>query len=385
MLMRKTTLLISLLLFLLTHLYSQPVTWDSSTSYSTGALVIVGTSTYIATTSVPANNPPPDSRYWTDLSVAAANLNVPPETVPTLSTDTILASLPNSAPDSSTAIGSTKIARMSVRGHIGTGDDERFMRLAVSGNVNVMVRAIGPSLGDVSPSLSTISLLDPTMVISDSNGTQLTSSNNDNYTTRSESSQIESISNSLSVVIPIKSIESASIADYSTGTYYINVRDKSYSSSYGTRVGWVGADVTDTSLPGGFTGVSTRGVIKPGDGSMFASFEIVGDSNSTRKVFLRARGASLGNFGVKNVLSNINVKLFKLGGTAPTLINSNNNYIDQLNKSEIATKAQSFYGTLDDTDAALITDLQPGYYSIWAESESGASGVGWVGIDDITP
>jgi hypothetical protein len=32
---------------------SQPVTWDASTSYSRGALVIVGTSTYIATQSVP--------------------------------------------------------------------------------------------------------------------------------------------------------------------------------------------------------------------------------------------------------------------------------------------------------------------------------------------
>lgn len=380
--MRKTTLIISLLLFLSTHLHSQPVTWDSSTSYSTGALVIVGTSTYIATTSVPANKTPPNTTYWTDLSVAALALNVPVEEVPTLSTDTILASLPNSAPDANSSSGGTKIVRMSVRGHIGTGDDERFMRLAVSGNVNVMVRAIGPSLGDLSSSLASISLLDPTMFVSDSNKTQLTSKSNDNYTTRSEFSQIESISSSLSVVIPIKSIESASIADYTTGTYYFNIRDNSYSSSYGTRVGWVGADVTDTSLSGGFTGISTRGVIKPGDGSMFASFEIVGDANSTRKIFLRARGASLANFGVKNVLSNINVKLLKLDGT---LIDSNNNYIEKSNKAEIATKALSFFGTLDDTDAGLITDLGPGYYSMWAESESGATGVGWVGIDDITP
>ena len=115
---------------------------------------------------------------------------------------------------------------------------------------------------------------------------------------------------------------------------------------------------------------------------MFASFEIVGDANSTRKVFLRARGASLANFGVKNVLSNINVKLLKLDGT---LIDSNNNYIEQSNKAEIATKALSFFGALDDTDAGLIIDLGPGYYSMWAESESGATGVGWVGIDDITP
>ena len=383
----KTTFYSFLSLFTFCSLFAQPVTWVSSTSYSTGALVVVigETSTYIATQSVPANNTPPNTTYWTNLSVAATALNVPVEDVPSLDTATILDSLPKAAPDANSTtgtIGTTRIVRMSVRGHIGTGDDERFMRLAVSGNVNVMVRAIGPSLGDLSSSLASISLLDPTMFVSDSNKTQLTSNSNDNYTTRSESSQIESISSSLSVVIPIKTIESASIADYSTGTYYFNIRDNSYSSSYGTRVGWVGADVTDTSLSGGFTGTSTRGVIKPGDGSMFASFEIVGDANSTRKVFLRARGASLANFGVKNVLSNINVKLLKLDGT---LIDSNNNYIEQSNKAEIATKALSFFGALDDTDAGLIIDLGPGYYSMWAESESGATGVGWVGIDDITP
>ena len=79
----KNTLLL-VLLTSLPSLYGQPVTWDSSTSYSTGALVVVGTSTYIATQSVPANNTPPNTTYWTNLSVAATALNVPVETVPSL-------------------------------------------------------------------------------------------------------------------------------------------------------------------------------------------------------------------------------------------------------------------------------------------------------------
>jgi hypothetical protein len=362
--------------------------YSSTKAYTAGSLVLVGQDSYIAIKDAPAGNAPSNtSEYWTNLSVAATALSVPVETVPTLSTDTILNSLPGSTPPDSNATGTPKIVRMSVRGHIGTGDDERFMRLAVSGTANVMLRAIGPSLGDLSSSLANVSLLDPEMIIWEGKSTgniEVLANNNDNYTTRTEASQIESISSSLSVVIPIKSSESASIADYSTGTYYANVRDKSYSASYGTRIGWVGADITDTSGTAKFTGVSTRGVIKPGDGSMFASFEIIGDSNGTRKLFLRARGASLGTLGVKNVLSNINLKLFKLGGAEPTLITSNNDYTSESNSAEIATKAQSFYGALDATDAGLIVDLAPGYYSIWAESESGATGVGWVGIDDIT-
>jgi hypothetical protein len=276
--------------------------------------------------------------------------------------------------------GTPKIVRMSVRGHIGTGDDERFMRFAVNGDVNVMVRAIGPALGDLSADLAPISLIDPNLSIFKGQD-ELPAYHNDNYTARSEASDIESISQSLSVVIPIKPVESASIGDYSTGTYYANVRDKSYSASYGTRVGWVGADITDTSASGGFSGVSTRGVIKPGDGSMFASFEIVGDANSTRRMFIRARGASLANFGVKNVLSNINLKLFYLGGD---LIKQSNDYTSESNKGEIETQAKALFGDLDSTDAGMIIDLKPAYYTIWVESETGATGVGWIGVDDIT-
>jgi hypothetical protein len=56
-----------LTLFAFCSLFAQPVTWDSSTSYSTGALVIVGTSTYVAEINVPANNTPPNTTYWKSL------------------------------------------------------------------------------------------------------------------------------------------------------------------------------------------------------------------------------------------------------------------------------------------------------------------------------
>ena len=98
----KTTFYSFLSLFTFCSLFAQPVTWVSSTSYSTGALVVVigETSTYIATQSVPANNTPPNTTYWTNLSVAATALNVPVEDVPSLDTATILDSLPKAAPDS---------------------------------------------------------------------------------------------------------------------------------------------------------------------------------------------------------------------------------------------------------------------------------------------
>ena len=106
-------------------------------------LVVSGNATYKAL-QVSTNQQPPNTTYWEDLATTASNLNAPSEGAPTnLSMETILSTKPNSAPNTSTSLSSTRIVRMSVRGHIGTADDERFMRLAVSGDVNVMVRAIG--------------------------------------------------------------------------------------------------------------------------------------------------------------------------------------------------------------------------------------------------
>ena len=72
--------------------------YDPKWNYSTGSLVLVGSDSYIATREVPLGTSPPNSTYWTNLSVAAGNLSKPVEQVPTLSTATILGSLPSSSP-----------------------------------------------------------------------------------------------------------------------------------------------------------------------------------------------------------------------------------------------------------------------------------------------
>ena len=90
-------------LFVFCSLSAQPVTWDASISYSTGKLVLVGGSTYVATQSVPANNTPPNSTYWKSLSEAAAELTMTPEALaakPTTEVADLLKTLPSAAPAS---------------------------------------------------------------------------------------------------------------------------------------------------------------------------------------------------------------------------------------------------------------------------------------------
>jgi ELWxxDGT repeat protein len=73
--------------------------YSASKSYSIGSLARVGQDSFIATTTVPAGTSPPNTAYWTNLSVAANALGIPVESVPTLSTSTILASVPGSTPN----------------------------------------------------------------------------------------------------------------------------------------------------------------------------------------------------------------------------------------------------------------------------------------------
>ena len=56
--------------------------------------------------------------------------------------------------------GTPIIARLNVRGHIGTGDDERFMAFKLTGSADVMVRAVGDALSAYS---LTNLLVDPEM------------------------------------------------------------------------------------------------------------------------------------------------------------------------------------------------------------------------------
>jgi hypothetical protein len=77
----KNALLVILLVLPILFSYGQPTIWDSSTTYSVADLVVSGESTYIATENT--NQKPPNT-FWTNLSDAAAALDVPEEDVPTL-------------------------------------------------------------------------------------------------------------------------------------------------------------------------------------------------------------------------------------------------------------------------------------------------------------
>ena len=140
----KNALPIIFVFFSITKLYAQPTTWDSVTPYSIGDLVVSGESTYIAI-AISTNQTPPNTTYWTDLTVAAAALNVPVETVPSLDPATILATLPNAAPDANSTTGTSSTSKflgISTRGLVSSSLS-MYGGITVLGTTNKKVAFMG--------------------------------------------------------------------------------------------------------------------------------------------------------------------------------------------------------------------------------------------------
>lgn len=389
------TFLVSSAAFL-AHAAGIPSTWDQSKAYAANDLVIYGGTTYQATSAVPAGTPTLPSAtgsLWKSLDTLASSKSTPtgkPDTTPSTSG---LSGLQTPSDSNGTYTGTPMIARISVRGHVGTGDDERFMAFKLSGTASVMVRAVGDALGAYG---LTNLMVDPQMRLYKYNdasdlskgSTEQTSGSNDDYTTRSEAATIVTEGAKIFPALTLQAKEAASLLSLTAGYYSNQVFDKSYSASHGSRISWVGVDMTGIDGTATFTSVATRGIVKPGDGAMYAGFEIVGDANKTRKIFVRGRGPSLASFGVSNVMSDPQLQLFKYTNdakTASSLVQLNDNYTTQSNASEIASKAKALLNVdLNAKDPGMIVDLSPGYYTIQFESVDGATGNGWIGIDDIT-
>jgi len=146
----KTTFYSFLSLFTFCSVFAQPVTWDASTPYSTGALVIVGTSTYVATKDVPANNTPPNPTYWDSLEDTASSLSISAEELaklPTTAVSDLLATLPGAAPDANSTSGAIQIFSLSTRA--GVYDSSIAASLNMGGTTDpklVMCRVKGPSM-----------------------------------------------------------------------------------------------------------------------------------------------------------------------------------------------------------------------------------------------
>ena len=221
-------------LFTFCSLFALPEAWVASTSYSTGALVIVDGSTYIATTNVDAGNTPPDTRYWKSLEETAASLTMTTaalEALPTIEVAVLLATLPGAAPDANSSSGTstTKFLGISTRGLVSSSLS-MYGGITVLGTTNKKVAFMGKGQTMLAGGVTNY-VGDPYIEIyKQTSGVWALYKTNDNWGDAQGSENLSTVTGSTGITMPVGASEAAIVLDLEPGNYSVILKSKSGST-----------------------------------------------------------------------------------------------------------------------------------------------------------
>ncbi len=243
---------------------------------------------------------------------------------------------------------------ISVRAHIGTGDNVLIGGFIVAGDAykRIVARGIGPSLDG----FVTGPLADPFLELRDANGTLLQS--NDNWMTSPDAAEIQTLA-----LEPDHDLESALAATLTPGSYTAIVRG----TSDGTGVGLVeGYDVS----PGAearLANISGRSLVQTGDNVMIAGF-ILGSGTEAASVVVRGLGPSTGLGGA------LADPVLELRDGNGVFIAANDNWQDDAGQAAALTAAG--LAPANAAEAAIIVDRGPGQYTAILRGKNDTTGLG---------
>ena len=129
--------------------------------------------------------------------------------------------------------------------------------------------------------------------------------------------------------------------------------------------------------------LSTRAVSFTGDNVLIPGFVI--NDTTGKKLLIRVVGPNLGGFGVNGVLDDPMLTLKRTIGNTTFDIATNDNWGSNPNVADILTTNASvgaFELDAGSGDAALLTTLEPGQYSVVAQGADGGTGVAIVELYD---
>jgi cyclophilin family peptidyl-prolyl cis-trans isomerase len=237
--------------------------------------------------------------------------------------------------------GPARLANISTRGLVGTGDNVLIGGFIISGSSakRVLVRGIGPSL---IPFGVTNALLNPTLELHNQNGALLFS--NDNWITAANKQEISDTGRA-----PGSSQESAILTMLAPGNYTAIVRGS------GNTTGVALVEVYDQdSGPGPLlANLSTRGDVGTGANVMIGGVIVTDD----KTVVVRALGPTLTQFGVTNALSDPALELRNAQGG---MVDSNDNWQTSPRKTQIQT---SGHAPPNPAEPAVYVSLPTGNYT----------------------
>ncbi len=267
-----------------------------------------------------------------------------------------------------------RLSNMSVRAQAGGGDSLiTGFTIGPGARMTVLVRAVGPTLGVFGVNGA---LADPKLTLYDSNGTKL--AENDDF----KAADAQAFSSVGAFQLTPGGKDAALVATLGPGSYTAEVSGVGGARGV-TLVEVYEAGATATRL----MNLSTRAQVGAGDAILIPGITISAGSGP-RRVLVRVVGPALAAFGVPGVISDPKLELF----SGNTRIAANDNWETQSGNaggtaaqlSAAFSQAGAFALSAGSKDAALLTTLTPGSYTLQVSGANNATGESLVEVYDIT-
>lgn len=245
-----------------------------------------------------------------------------------------------------------RLSNLSARTWAGTGDAQLTPGVVSEGAVDILVRAVGPTLADFEV---TDPLADPRLSVVGEGHTSLF---NDNWQDGGLGAVLSSAAATVGAFPLRESSADAALSFTLNGVVTLPVEG---AGETGTALVEVYAlDVNTAS--GTLTNLSTRAVLREEDGGLIVGFVLAGDAAS--QVLVRAVGPGLAGYGVPGALSDPTVEVF--GGSISLAKNNDWNTTSGQTARIRSTSAQVGAFDLEEgsADAALLLTLPPGVYTV---------------------
>jgi hypothetical protein len=243
-----------------------------------------------------------------------------------------------------------RLANSIWRAYVGLGDNAVTGKFVVqgSGSKNVVFRALGPSLQVNARLQNTV------LELRDKNGNLITYNND--WATDVNAGQLQSYG-----LAPSDPRESALARTLPAGSYTLVVRGAGNATGIGR------VEMFDLSQPPTATvaNMSARGLIASGN-VLLGGVTVAGRASQT--VLFRAIGPDLISQGIPFALRNPTLEVYDSNGT---LVASNDNW----KSNQQAQIEATGLAPGDDRDAAILLNLQPGFYTALVRGAGGTIGI----------
>ncbi len=271
---------------------------------------------------------------------------------------------------SSGAAQPSRLANLSSRSTVGTGDDLLIAGFVVggTGSKHVVLRGIGPTLGQFGV---TGALEEPQLSLVDSAGATLET----NSSWGGGAALTQAFTQVGAFALPDGSSDAAMLASLGSGGYTAQLSGLSATTGVGL------AEIYDTdgaTSPSRLVNLSSRASVGTGGNILIAGFVITGSTPVT--VLIRGIGPSLSQFGVAGALATPQLVLYDSNNDA---LQSNGGWGGSANLSQTFSEVGAFALDATSSDAAILVTLPPGAYTAEMTGANGATGVGLAEIYEV--